>query len=213
MSSKYFPELVRIARDVMPSLQYDLQNASTTFSLQSACQRIFETLAVVLHHCILDAAETAQASAPPPAPETPKIQVQARPAPQPVVPVAPRFPTPQHAAISRSILSDVAALPPPATVAMPSSVAPPSVSPDMPVQAGVASVFITAQGTQAFSPSGVKTVLPPGEAVDLSATSGAAPELPYAPPGVEQIILPPGGGMSPELAAALASRTGEPPTT
>ncbi len=211
---KYLPNLIQQARDVIPSLQYDMQNASTTFSLQAACQKMLETITYILHHCIVDAASSVRAAPTPPEAEPPRIQVQPRPVPPPPPPpVTPRFPTPQHATIAQSILTDVAALPPPASAALPAPFAPPTITPDMPVQAGVASVFITAQGTQAISPTGVKTVLPPGEPVDLAATTGAPPELPPAPPGVQQIVLPPGGGMTPELAAALSTRTGEPPTS
>jgi hypothetical protein len=208
-SSKYLGELIRIARDVMPSLQYDLQNASTTFSLQAACQKMFDTLGFVLHHCIQEAAANMQA-APVAAQPVPQPTPIVRPAP--IVPVAAplqrSFPAPQHLADA------IASLPPPPALSQPLT-APPAVTgmPDVQAQPGVASVFITSQGTQVIAPGGAKTVLPPGAAVDLAASAGLPPELPPAPPGVEQIVLPPGGGMSPELAAALATRSTDVPTT
>ena len=72
----------------------------------------------------------------------------------------------------------------------------------------VAEVYVTNQGTKVIPPggSGPTVVLPPGAAVDLTATTGR-PVPPPAPPGVSQVVLPPGGGMTPEVAAALAGRT------
>ena len=82
--------------------------------------------------------------------------------------------------------------------------------PDVNVQPGVTNVIITAQGTKVITPSGTTSVVPPGEHVGLEATLGTPPQ-PFVEPGVATVILPPGGGLSPEVAAALAGRSGQAP--
>ena len=74
------------------------------------------------------------------------------------------------------------------------------------VQPGVTNVVITPHGTRVIAPTGASTVLPAGEAVDLAASTGR-PIVPPAPPGVDNIVLPPGGGLTPDVVAALVSRT------
>ena len=195
MSQKYLNDLIRIAKVDLPSLQYDFNNASTLYALQAACQRLFNITGYLLYQAIHEATE--QKGTQPLA-----AQVAPTPAPAPVsVPLISepvfQLPIAQHDS-----------LPPPPFITQP--VAAPSAMPDdsgVTIQPGITNVMITAQGTRIVAPSGAATVLPPGEAVDL-ATSLGRPILPPAEPGVEQVILPPGGGMTPDLLAALASRTG-----
>ena len=66
----------------------------------------------------------------------------------------------------------------------------------------MAEVVITPQGTRVIPPVGGQAVtLPPGSAVDLVGMGRPVP--PPAPPGVAQVVLPPGGVLTPEAAAAL----------
>jgi len=94
---------------------------------------------------------------------------------------------------------------------VPVAASPASIPGDVPIQPGVANVVITANGITAIAPSGQRTTLPPGEAVPIEATSGAPPEPPEAPEGVAQVVLPPGGGMTPELLAAIGNRSQDQP--
>jgi len=84
--------------------------------------------------------------------------------------------------------------------------------PDAPHQPGVANVTITPQGTHVITASGNRSVLPPGVAVPAEATSDDPPVPPEAPEGVENVVLPPGGGMSPDVAEALARRSTDEPS-
>ena len=190
MSQKYLRELVEFAQKEVPLLEYSFQQASTHYALQEACQRQFKILTHMLHHIIYAAYENNITVAPVAAP--PPVVV----APTPPPPVAPPA-------------SGLPALPPPAFIPQPALAPQPASNlPDVPIQPGVANVIITREGTKVISPSGATAILPPGEHVSLEAASGVA-TLPDAPPGVEQVVLPPGGGMSPEVLAALSSRTGQ----
>ena len=73
----------------------------------------------------------------------------------------------------------------------------------------VAQVVITPQGTQVIpqAGSGLSPVtLPPNTAVDLAHMT-RQPELPPAPPGTAQVVLPAGGALPADVAAALAARS------
>jgi hypothetical protein len=172
---------------------------------------MFNILGYMLHHQIRTTVgilqgQSAQSPAPAPQPVVAAAIPVARPVPRVVPAVFPRLPVvPQPVADPLGI-----DLPPPPAVAQqqPSAAftSPVAGMPDAPVQAGVANVFITTQGTQVISPTGAKTVLPPGDPVGLSATTGT-PELPPPPEDGVNIVLPPGGCMIPEVAAALAGRS------
>lgn len=208
--TKYLAELIRIAKEDMPILQYDVQNAVTPLSQQPLMQKMFNIMGYMLHHQIRAtvAALQGQAAQPPAAPAPAPAPVPV-PVARPVQRIAPAvFPRiPAYTPPTGDPLG--IDLPPPPAVAQrqPSTAftSPVAGMPDAPVQPGVANVFITSQGTQVISPTGAKTVLPPGEAVDASATTGV-PELPPPPEDGENVVLPPGGGMTPEVLAALASR-------
>lgn len=187
MSQKYLKELIEFAQREMPSLQSDLQNASTQYSLQAATQRLFNVTTFMLHNLIHAACEPVAGS---PAPA---------PAPAPVV-----APVIAPVAVAAPVTpSGLPSLPRPGVITQPS----PAVSsspdmPDVPIEPGVANVIITSHGTKVISPSGVTTTVPPGEHVGLDATS-SAPPIPYSAPGEQTVVLPPGGGLTPDVLAAL----------
>jgi hypothetical protein len=188
MSQKYLKELIQYAQVEIPLLKYAFQNASTHYALQEACQKQFGLITYMLHHVILSAYDGAPAAPPPPAP----VVV----APPPPPPPAPR----------QSPSGHLPTLPDPAMIEQP-SIAPTQMAgmAEVNIVPGTTNVIITPQGTRVIAPTGAATVLPAGEAVDLAASTGH-PEVPPAPPGVENIVLPPGGGMTPDVAAALESR-------
>lgn len=198
MSTKYLRELVDFAQKELPQLGYELQNASTVYALQAATQRLYNVTTYMLHHIVHAAYEQGGAPAAPPAP----------PAPAPVavpVPPAPVF-------VAPSVQTGLPALPPPSLITQPIPGAQSTITTagDVPSTPGVANVIITPQGTKVVAPSGVATMVPPGEPVGLDATVGAPP-VPLSVPGEATIVLPPGGGISPDLAAALSNLT-RPPT-
>ena len=174
--SQYLPNLIQFARE-LPQLQHDMQNASTQNTLWKSTQQLFNIVSYLLHHAIVDAYNNMPAGNPEPA-----AVPAASPAPTPIAP-APVIP--------------IGALPFPPTITQP-GLAPPQ-TPGMPdiAPSGVTEV-IPAGG------AGPAVVLPPNVAVD--ATHLGKPEPPAAPPGVAQVILPQGGALPPDVAAALASR-------
>ena len=197
MSNKYLRELVDFAQREVPLLNTDLQNASTQYALQSTCQRMFNIMTYMLHHVIHAAYED---GAIPPAPPAPA------PAPPPPPVVAP---VPQAPAFTQP--AGMPRLPPPTVITQPMAGQPHDPSmPDVPLQTGVTNVIITPQGTKVVSPNGSTSMVAPGEHVGLEVTQ-AGPPQPFVEPGVATVILPPGGGLSPEVAAALAQRTGQAP--
>jgi hypothetical protein len=193
MSKKYLKELVEFAQVEMPALNSDLQNASTLYALQATTQRLFNVCTHMLHHLIHAAYENG----------TPEPVVTPVAVPAPIV-------APPVAQVRAANPSGLPSLPPPTIITQPS--ASPSAIPGMPdvnIQPGVANVIITAQGTKVISPSGVTTTVGPGEHVGLEA-SMSTPPMPFSEPGVQTIVLPPGGGMTPETIAALSPFTGKP---
>jgi hypothetical protein len=204
MASPYLQKLIHIAKQEVPSLQYDLQNAGTHYALQAAAQKLFEITGYLLHHAIQEAVAQTPLAAPV-ARQPPSVA----PATTPIRP-APAVPTAQASA---PIPLDVLDLPPPPAMAQPSPGSAPSMGlPETPpIQPGVANVFVTAQGTRVVAPDGSRALVPPGAPVSSDLTSGQPPTPPEAPDGVANVILPPGGGISPEVAAALAGRSGSAP--
>lgn len=196
MSQKYLRELVDFAQKEIPLLNNDFQNASTLYALQAASQRLFNLTTYMLHHLIHAAYEGGSSPAAPPAPPAPPAPVVAP------TPPAPAFVAP----------SGMPRLPSPSLISQPVPVAATNIpgSPELNIQPGVTNVVITQQGTKVVSADGAITMVAPGEPVGLDATTGR-PAVPEAPPGVANVVLPPGGGFTPELAAALASRTGDTP--
>jgi len=212
-NGKYLRDLVDIARREIPALEYDIQNASTPLALRPSVEKMFSILRTMLYQLIeLAYSPSSQPTAPATAAASP---IAPAPAPKPIAPAVPvSRPVAQPARPATSSDALLSSLPP-----LPSSS--PSVPQGHPTipgapepQAGVTNVTITPQGTHVVAPTGARSQLPPGVPVDLTASTGAPPELPEAEPGVTQVILPPGGGMSPEVAQALAARsTDVPPQT
>jgi hypothetical protein len=202
MTTAYFPPLVQLAQvgGELSSIQNDLQNASTTLALQDVVKRLFNVVSLHLYHTIHDTAGRMNdmGAAQPQAPAAP---VRA------VAPVqqAPAL-SPQSSMHSNFGLPGLPNRPP--IISQP-GLAPPASSGGMPgiAPSDVANVVITPQGTQVIPPAGAGApiTLPPNTAVDLARMSGR-PELPPAPPGVAQVVVPQGGAVTPELAAALAAR-------
>lgn len=199
-SSKYFNDLIQIARDRMPSLEYSIQNGSTVLALRECVSDLYKIVGIMLHHQIQETAERLSAGQKPIAPApAPAVVPVIRPAP------------PRPVSPSGTLEALIESLPPPPGSASSQSSSASLPIPGMPnvdIQPGVTNVTITSTGTHVVSPTGTRTVLPPNTPVDLAAS---APELPPAPPGVEQVVLPPGGRMSPELEAALAGRSNDQP--
>jgi hypothetical protein len=196
MSTEFLPHLIQLAQvgGELASIQNDLQNASTTLALQDVVKRLFNVVSLHLYHSIHDAVNR----------EGPQAAEPVRqPAPAPVQ-QAPAL-SPQSSMHSNFGLPGLPSRPP--TITQP-GLAPASAN-GMPgiAPSDVANVVITPQGTQVIPPAGAGTpiTLPPNVAVDL-AHMGGRPELPPAPPGVAQVVVPAGGAVTPDLAAALAAR-------
>ena len=190
--SKHLPDLITLAKTEIPALENDILSATAgPYQLAPICARLIKIVKYLLHHAILDA-------------QPPSALPAAAPAPPP---------PPRPVPVSRPAVAGLPGLPSLGAAAQPARAPAPTanVPSDVPIQHGVVNVVITPTGTVAVSPSGARSVLPPGEAVPLEATADVPPELPEAPEGVENVLLPPGGGMTPELAAALAGRSNEEP--
>jgi hypothetical protein len=189
-------------------LQYDLQNASTLYTLQAACQRMHNIMTYLVHHAILSAyAQGAPVYTPPPAPApVPPPQPQQA---YPFGPIPGQYPA-AHApgGIPANLMRGMNLPPINQPVAEPSS--------------QVTEVMVTPQGTKVIVPGGTTAVLPPGVHVDTAqfipppqrvAQPAGIPSFPPQTPGQPvEVVLPQGGGMTPEMAAALeAARSAPPP--
>lgn len=189
MSSPYLPQLIQIAQQELPAIQYDLTNASTLYTLQAAAQRMHNVLAYLTHHCIM-ASQPAQAFVAPPVQQVqqPVYQqpVYQAPAPAPVLNYSPHLAPPMAAPL------------PGFGVQSP------------PVQASqVTEVILTPQGTKVIPPGGIGATvnLPPGSHADASFGRAAPVTPPFTPQApVGDVMLPQGGAMTPEVAAALGAR-------
>jgi hypothetical protein len=213
--SKHLPKLIKIAQEELPTLHNDALNATGPYQLREVVVNLVKIVTYVVQDIILDAYA---AKTQPSQPST--VPPPLAPSPTRQLPVARPFPFPPQVA-SPQILSHpspqpapgLPRLPPPPDVAQPVPVAaaPASIPGDVPIQPGVTNVIITSQGTTAIDPRGQRTTLPPGEAVPIEATAGIPPVPPEAPEGVAQVVLPPGGGMTPELLEALGNRSQDQP--
>ena len=198
MPTEFLPPLIQLAQvgGELASIQNDLQNASTTLALQDVVKRLFNVVSLHLYHSIHDsvnrdgqpAAEPIRQPAPAPAP------AQQAPALSPQASMHSNFGLPSLP--TRPPIISQPGLAPASANGMP-GIAP----------SDVANVVITPQGTQVIPAAGTGSpiTLPPNVAVDLAHMSGQ-PVLPPAPPGVAQVVVPQGGAVTPELAAALAAR-------
>ncbi|HVP24128.1 MAG TPA: hypothetical protein VMS77_09490 [Conexivisphaerales archaeon] len=218
--SQYISDLVRIANE-MPALQYEIEHASNPLSMMFAAGKLCQHVTYILHHVIHDYYQrcgatalqppqrvAAPAAPPPPAPPArPKDHVCA---PVLVAPqLAPARPAPPPATTSMPIALPY--LPPPVAPPAPPTVASPSPMADVPITPGVTNVIITPNGTMVTTPGGTQSRLPPGAPVTLEIASDVPAVPPPAPEGYAQVVLPRGGSMPPDLAAALAARSNDEP--
>jgi len=207
--SQYISDLVRIANE-MPSLQYEIEHASNPLSMMFAAGKLCQHVTYILHHVILDYYQRCGTAAP-----QPPQRVAAPAAPPP--PARPQ----DHVCAPVLVASQLAPArpaPPPATSSLPVAPAPPPVaspSPmaDVPITPGVTNVTITPQGTTVTTPGGAQSRLPPGAPVPLELATDVPAVPPPAPEGYAQVVLPRGGSMPPDLAAALAARSSAEPLT
>lgn len=189
MPTPYYQQLVQLVQPggELEQLQYDVAYASTALAQRETNQRMFNMNANLIYHCIALTEELVrhgvlprgQQAAPPPAPPL---------APAPAVPAHSPFPSPPS--ISMRLPSG------PSTYA-----GAPGTNEISPTD--VPQVVITPDGTRVIPPAGSSAspvVVPPNTPVRLDQMAPASP-----PPGA---VLPQGGIVTPELAAALASRQG-----
>jgi hypothetical protein len=190
--SKHLPKLIQLSKE-LPTLMYDAENATGPYQLREVCQKLVSIVGYLLQDVILDAYAGTSSAAPSAVPPP----VSRRIAPATATPMVGFPPMPNLPDISRPLPHASSPLS--------------SVAGDVPIQRGVTNVIITEGGTTVFSPGGNRSVLPPGEAVSLEVSADLPPELPEAPEGVANVVLPPGGGMSPDVLAALAGRSQDEP--
>ena len=201
MTTEYLPHLIQLAQvgGELASIQHDLQNASTTLALQDVVKRLFNVVSLHLYHSIHDAVDRTNAQGP----AHPQAAAEPVYVPAPVQ-QAPAL-SPQASMHSSFGLPNLLARPP--IISQPGLA--PTSSNGMPgiTASDVPNVEITPQGTRVIPPTGAGApiTLPPNVAVDLTHMAGRL-ELPPAPPGVAQVVVPQGGAVTPELAAALAAR-------
>jgi hypothetical protein len=165
---------------------------------------MFNLTTYMLHHLIHAAYEDKSTPTALPTSQAPVVVTPLAPSPVATIPNSNSY-----SESARVLLDRSQTLP---NLPNPSMIEPPTITPSqMPSIAevntvpGITNVIITPQGTKVIAPSGAATILPAGEAVDLAASTGR-PDLPPSPPGVENIVLPPGGTFTPELTTALGSR-------
>lgn len=227
MSSPYLRNLIQIAQVDLPQLAHDLENASTIYTVQEAAKRMHNIVTYLVHHVVLSdpstiaAAAAAREQQPPPLPAPPPGYKYVRGQDgrvylAPVTGVPQQAPTIGHAPAVDHYPSQIPAVP----VATPSplSAALPLVSltplgspaPEAPNPgqgSRVAEVSITPQGTRVALPGRPPQTLPPGVPVDAG---GGFAERQQGPVSGD-VTLPEGGGMTPEVAAALSRRSNDPP--
>lgn len=246
MNNPYYNYLLQLARVDLPTLVNDLDNASTPLAQQQLIKQLTSLVSYLLYATIYEL-QSKQSSppAPPPQARSPHLQVMAPVSPVPQYPYQtapagydprmayppqqPQLPPQLQPQLPPQLQPQLPPqLPPQLQQQMPPLPPPPSMvptfhpsaslpgMPDVTLQPGAANVIITPQGTRTVSPTGTTAMLPPGVPVGPDVLYGR-PEPPPAPPGVANIVLPPGGGMTNETLAALTSRSNdtppEPPTS
>jgi len=184
MSTKYLSQLLYFANEDLPQLSHDLVNASTLYTQQAALQRMHNILTYLVHTAILNAYENGQPSGKPAPAPAPAAQAETARAPAPPILRAAIPPGPLP-------LGAMAAQRPAPT-------------------GGPVEVFVTPQGSRAHIPGMPVAAFPPGTTVDTAQFIHPA-ATPFPPPITADVILPQGGGLSPEVAAALAGRSSDAP--
>lgn len=224
MPSPYLNNLIQIARVDLPQLAHDLENASTIYTVQEAAKRMHNIVTYLVHHVILSDPSTIAAAA-----AAAQQQQQAPALPPP--PAGYRYvrgndgrvylaavtggpqqaPTVGHAPAVDHYPSQIPAVPmaPPNQLGVGGlplvSLTPLGAStPEAPTPgqgSRVAEVTITPQGTRVALPGKPAMTVPSGVPVDATGGVGNGAD----------VVLPEGGAMPPEVAAALARRSTEPP--
>lgn len=194
--------LIHFAQHQMAELKYDVENASTIFAAQAVIRKVVHLVEVMLQHVII---------------ETPNLQQRlAQPAPRPMAPPAPVY----HQQMYQQPAQAPVGHPAPAQVfpglQPPVMTAPPAFHPGYAgglnnfgptgAPSNVTEVMITPTETRVIPPAGQPIVVPPGYPVD-TVGYGVAQAAPVAAtePVEGDIVLPKGGGMTPEVMAALSA--------
>jgi hypothetical protein len=179
MSTQYVNDLVKFAREELPALHHDMQNASTQYTLWSACQRLFNIVSVLLHHNILEAYEKLPPGATLPATPTaippPPMIVQPEVAPA-MIPGLPGSGIPDiaPAGVAQVVITPTGTRVIPAGGTGPSVVLPPGSAVDLATMTGKPDLPPAAPGV-------AQVVLPPGGAMP-AAVADAIAGHPAPPP-------------------------------
>jgi hypothetical protein len=191
MATQYYDALIKtlLSEGEVSQLQYDIHNAPP--AMREISTKLFNVTTTLLYHCVALTEELM------------RLNVLQRV--QPPAPPSTRAQAPQA--------TQLTSFPAPPTLSLP-RLAPPSAAagaaPGDLTPCDVAQVVITAQGTKVIPPAGTRTApvfVPPNTPVDLAQIQNASLPPP-APEGVNQVVLPRGGELSPEVQAALNSRQG-----
>lgn len=204
MGSPYLNNLIHIAKVELPQLAYDVDNASTIFTLQKAAKEMLNILMYVVHHSVLSdpSVATAQAAAARAAAAAPSLppppagfryvrgadqriyleQIPVQPAVATAMPVG-HAPAVDHFP-SQAPAAPATAMPPPAFGLPP--IGRPAAEPGGAVP--VAEVTITPQGSRVAVPGQPVMVMPPGVPVD--AASALAPARPIGASGIPGLGIP-----------------------
>lgn len=227
MSSPFVNNLIQFAYTDLPSLEFDLQNAQSIYTLNAAVSKMFNMVSYLIHHALVDAGvhpNFPQAPAHHPQHSAPVYQhtVAPQPAQAPVVQRAPVFAGPPYPAVpgmpmvqQQQPQARVAAMP------MPGGGGP--AAPGNTDNSRTTEVFVTQGGTRIIPPGARTAVdLPAGSHVDLTQFVPPPPgqmlqapqmqpapvyqspvpqQLPQDGTGPAEVIVSP--GMTPEVAAAL----------
>ena len=196
MPTEYLPHLIQLAQvgGELASIQNDLQNASTTLALQDVVKRLFNVESLHLYHSIHDAVNRDGQQAVEPVRQPAPAPVQQAPALSPQASMHSSFGLPGLIPNRPPIISQPGLAPPPPT-ACPASRRPTSPTCDhSPGDPG--DPRSRDRGTDHPAPQRGGRFRPHVRPA----------QLPLAPPGVAQVVVPAGGAVTPELAAALAAR-------
>lgn len=191
MPTPYYQQLIELvqAGGELEQLQHDVENASTALAQRETNQRMFNLTANLIYHCVSLTEELVRRG-------VLQRSQPATPAPAPAPVLAPVAAAPAYAAF-----------PSPPAIAMLRPSAPASLPGTNEITpSDVPQVVITPGGTRVIPPAGsgvAPVVAPPYTPVRLDQVSGSPLAAP--PPG---IVVPQGGIVTPELAAALSSRQG-----
>ena len=191
--------LIHYAQHEMATLKYNAENASTIFTCQDVVKKMVHLIEVMLQHIIIETPNLQQRIAqPPPRPVSPPAPVyQQQPVYAQQAPVGYQPPAQHFPGLQPQV-----------------QMAPPAFHPGYAgglnnfgptgAPSNVTEVMITPTETRVIPPAGQPIVVPPGYPVDAVAYGTAQVAPVSAPVAIEgEIILPKGGGMTPEVMAAI----------